>query len=369
MPAYKDEKRGTWYVRFRYTDWTGKRVETTKRGFATKRDAKEYEEAAKREKTAAAGMTFGELYKIYVEDMRPRLRKTTMQGKEAVIEKHILPYFKDTPLEEITPVTIRKWQSEIMKQESYLTKAKFSNRYKQFIQVNFSAILTYGVKYYGMQQNPIKIAGTMGKLEPKEMDYWTPEEFSTFLSYETKPMYRAIFLILYWCGLRRGEVLALNGEDIDEDAKTIRINKSYTRLNGQEDSIDLPKTAKSVRTITAPSAVISAVQEYKQNLYSYDAKKRLFPIFIHGIRERIKKLCAISGVKKIRVHDLRHSHASYLINNNVPIKIVSERLGHESVETTLKVYAHIYKDTESTVLDMIESDALKFCGQNAVKQK
>ena len=367
MPVYKDKKRGTWYCRFRYTDWRGKRIETTKRGFLTKRDAKEYEESAKKKQSAAA-LTFRELYGIYMQDMKNRLKKTTMHSKQAIAEKHLLPYFGDLELDKITPITIRQWQAEILRARTPQGKP-YSAAYMRLLQAYLSGLLSYAVKYYGLPKNPIKIAGSIAKTETKDMMYWTAEEFSQFMSYEQKPMYRAIFLILFWCGLRRGEVLALTGEDIDADRKTIRINKSYSRLKGREDVIALPKTAKSVRTITAPSVVINAVQTYLATLYKYDGKARMFPIYIHGIGEELARVCSISGVKKIRVHDLRHSHASYLINKNVPVKLISQRLGHESVETTLRIYAHIYKDTEDVVSDMIETDSSRFCGQNAVIDK
>lgn len=351
MPAYKDEKRKTWYVRFRYTDWTGKRIETTKRGFATKRDAQRYEEEARREKTAAAGLTYGELYKLYMEDMKPRLKQTSLRVKEDVNRKHIAPYFETMPLDKITPAAIRQWQTKIL-------ALGYAPTYTRMIQNQLSACLNYAVKYYGLARNPAKIAGSIGKMDAGEMDFWTLTEFEQFIAAETKPMYRAAFLLLFWCGLRFGEMLALTGEDVDAKAKTIRINKTLTRLKGK-DVITPPKTEGSIRTISAPSVVFDAIADYTKRRYKIDAKERIFPLGADAYRDRLARLCALSGVKEIRMHDIRHSHASYLINNNVPVKLIAQRLGHSNIETTLKTYAHMYKDTSAAVAELIESDARK----------
>lgn len=363
MPAYKDEKRGTWYVKFRYTDWTGRRVETMKRGFARKTDAKEYEENAKKNKTSN-GLTLGELCAIYMEDMRHRVRATSIKTKLIIYNTHVLPYFESTPLDMITPAVVRKWQTEIIKQN-------LSPTYVKTIQRQFSALVNYAVKYYNLPQNPVKLAGSIGKNDAEKMDFWTVDEFRKFIRYEDSPLYRAAFLVLFWCGLRIGELLALTGNDVDAESHTIRIDKAFTRLRKGDDVISAPKTAGSVRTLTAPSSVIDAILEHEQKLFGYKPTDRLFPVVGQSIRRHMKELCRKAGVKQIRVHGLRHSHASYLINNNVPIKLISQRLGHDNIETTLKVYAHMYKDTAESVTDMMEKDSKKMwsrCGHRQNKK-
>jgi len=361
MPAYKDEKRGTWYVRFRYTDWTGKRVETTKRGFAKKGDAQKYEEAAKREKTAAAGMTFGELYKIYIEDARHRLRESTIYTKEAIIEKHVLKYFESALLENISPANIRQWQTELLKQEIAPTHI-------HYIQAQFSAVMNYGVKYYGLSSNPIKIAGAIGKTKSPVMKYWTIEEFQKYMEAENSPLHRAAIMVLFWAGLRCGEMLALTPADVDTEKKTLRVNKTYHYIGKGREFTTPPKTPGSIRDVAAPSVVFDAINEYRDKLYA--PPDRIFPISSEALRQHFDLITKRAGLQRIRLHDLRHSHASYLINKNVPIKIISSRLGHDNIETTLRTYAHIYKNTEAAVSEMLEEDAKKiFCGQNEVKQK
>ena len=359
MPAYKDEQRGTWYVRFRYTDWTGKRVETTKRGFATKREAKEYEEEAKREKTAAAGMTFGELYKIYIEDARHRLRESTIYTKEAIIDKHVLKYFASALLENVTPANIRQWQTELLKQ-------KIAPTHIHYIQAQFSAVMNYGVKYYGLSSNPIKIAGAIGKTKSPVMNYWTIEEFQKYMEAENSTLHRAAVMVLFWAGLRCGEMLALTAADVDAEKQILHVNKTYHYIKTGKEFTSPPKTPGSIRDVSAPSVVFDAIKEHLARMYGQP--ERIFPISSEALRQHFDLITKRAGLKRIRLHDLRHSHASYLINKNVPIKIISARLGHDNIETTLRTYAHIYKDTEAAVSEMLEEDAKKiFCGQNAVK--
>lgn len=352
MPAYKDAKRGTWFVRFRYTDWTGRRIETTKRGFATKREAKEYEESVKREKESSPEMTIGELLNIYMADMAHRIKASSLQTKRNIYNVHVLPYFGNTPVNTITPAAIRKWQTETLSRG-------LSNTYLKTVQTNLSALFNYAVRYYNLPRNPVSVAGSIGKKLASEMDYWTVDEFNQFIQCEDKPMYRSAYLALFWCGLRCGELMALTGNDIDIEKRTISITKTYTRLTGRKDSITSPKTPGSKRVVSAPSVVIDAIKEYTDRIYDYDKNARIWQIHSKSLRDRMYHIADYAGVKKIRIHDLRHSHASYLINNNVPVKLISQRLGHENVETTLRTYAHMYKDTEESVSDMIESDSKK----------
>lgn len=348
MPVYKDKERGTWYARFRYTDWTGKRKETTKRGFSTKKEAKSYEESVKKEKTVA-DMSFGRLYEEYIADMKHRLKPTTLDTKDKLFTLHILPYFSDIPVENISPTIIRQWQSEIMSKH-------LSPTYLRLLQNQLSAVLNYAVKYYGLVQNPVHLAGPVGKTRAGEMSFWTKEEFWNMMQYEHNLMYRAIFLTLFWCGMRRGELLALTGADVDFDTQIVSITKTYTRIK-KKDYILPPKTHGSIRKIKAPSVVIDAIREYIKHKYGFTPTDRIFTISSNNIGARLHKMARIAGNKDIRVHDLRHSHASYLINNNVPIKIISSRLGHDNVDTTLRVYAHMYQTATDAVEDMIEKDS------------
>ena len=237
MPAYKDQERGTWYCQFYYVDWTGKRKKKKKRGFARKKDAEAYEEEFLKKGSRTCSMTFGSMVELYMDDMRPRLRETTMRSKEYLINLKILPYFQDLQVNDITPAHVRKWQSELLSKN-------YSPTYIKTIYNQLSAIFNYAVRYYGLRENPARVAGSIGKKKAKEMHFWTLEQFNQFIECVPKFPARVGFSVLFWTGLRIGELLALTPADFDFEKQTVTISKSYQRIKGR-DVITDPKTPKS----------------------------------------------------------------------------------------------------------------------------
>ena len=115
MPVYKDDKRGTWYCKIRYTDWQGNRKETTRRGFATKREAKEYEAEYLNKMAGSADMTLQSLFDIYIEDRQHKIKESSLIGITTSMNRHVLPSLGKMPLSKITPNIIRKWQNQLEK--------------------------------------------------------------------------------------------------------------------------------------------------------------------------------------------------------------------------------------------------------------
>lgn len=353
MPTYKDEKRGTWYCKFYYQDWTGKRKQKKKEGFKTQREAKEFEREFIRKSKADCSMLFSSLIELYFEDCQSRLKPTTLDNKKYIINLKILPYFKDMPLNTIDATTVRKWQNELI---SYRDENgnPYSQTYLKTVNNQLSAIMNYARKYYKLPENPVVICGSMGKSNAESMKFWTLEEFKQFIpAIEDKLLSKVMFELLFWTGMRSGELLALTLNDFDFEEKTVRINKNYTRLNG-EDLILTPKTPKSKRTITLPDFICDMVQDYVTHLYDYKPKERLFPVTKSYLDHEMRRGCQKSGVKKIRVHDIRHSHASLLIEQGFPPLLISERLGHEKIQTTLQTYSHLYPNKHNLVADKLQ---------------
>lgn len=347
MPVYKDEKRGTWYCCFYYTDWQGNRQRKLKRGFSKQRDAKEFERDFMDKLQGTPQMTFKSLVELYISDMENRLRKSTMENKKHMIETKLLPYFGNMNLGSIKPTTVRQWQNTLMGEG-------YADTYLKAINNQLCAILNYAVKYYGLRENPCHKAGSMGKKHAQEMNFWTRQEFSRFISaLESNPQVHAAFQVLYWCGIREGELLALTQADIDLKEKTISINKSYQRI-GKEDIVTPPKTPKSNRVVTMPSFIRDELEKYLNMLYNQKATARIFPLTKHALYKAMVRGCKISGVKKIRVHDLRHSHASLLVELGYSPLLIAERLGHENVETTLNTYSHLYPNKQSELADSLD---------------
>ncbi len=346
MPAYKDELRNSWYCSFYYQDWTGKRKLKKKRGFSTRREALAWERSFLEMRHGDLNMTFGDFWEVYRRDMMVRLRESTMATKVYIVELKLLPYFKDKPLSEIKATDIREWQNRLMQQG-------YTETYLKTIHNQLSAIFNYAVKYYELGSNPCTKAGSIGKPKADEMQYWTRAEFERFLQgvKDNQQSYVA-FLVMFWTGMRLGELLALNYRCIDFENNTIAIKQTYQRLNGK-DVLTPPKTPKSIRTITIPKFLSDVLKDYVSRLYGFFETDRIFNISKHFLEREMRRGCVSTGVKKIRIHDLRHSHASFLIEIGTPILEIRDRLGHERVETTLGCYAHLYPDKQKELAEKL----------------
>lgn len=349
MKAEKDKKTGKWLIQYRYTDWQGKRRKSTKRGFATKREAEEWLRNFLITQKADFDMKFADFWKMYCADMETRLREHTMRTKKYIVELKILPYFGNKRVNDITAADIRQWQNELI-------KMGYSPTYLKTINNQLSAIFNYAVRYYDLKSNPCVKAGSMGKSKAEEMDFWTGEEFRKFIdSVMNKRLSYMAFMTLYWTGMRMGELLALNPKDIDLEKRTISITKSYQRL-GKKDVITPPKTPKSKRVITIPEFLAADIKDYMDSLYDLQEDDRLFPITKYYLEHEMQRGIKESGVKRIRVHDLRHSHASMLIELGFSPLEIANRLGHEKVETTLNTYAHLYPNKQTKLAERLDSE-------------
>lgn len=345
MPAYKDEERGTWYASFYYTDWMGNRKLKKKRGFKTQREAKEFEREFLNKEERDCDITFEFLVEEYFKDLSTRLKKTTIAIKRDIFNTKILPYMKNLKISQITPTTVRLWQNEIL-------KGGYAPTYQKTIHNQLSAILNYAVKYYNMPNNPCRITGSIGKKNADNMKIWTLDDYKKFIALEKKPAAFVAFEILFWCGLREGELLALTPADITEDKK-IHITKTFVRVDGEE-LVTPPKTPKSIRDVPIPDFLYNEIQDYISKLYGIQPQDKLFYFTKGFIGKEIKRLHEKAGVERIRTHDLRHSHASLLIDMGYSIFLISERLGHENVETTMNTYGHLYPNKHQEMVDGLE---------------
>ena len=358
MAIIKNEVTNTWEVRTRYLDWTGAKKQKTKRGFTRKADAIEWEQNFQLKSVQDIDMTFGDFVDIYIEDLQPRLRENTWKTKEAIINKKILPYFKDKKLSKISAPDVVAWQNEIMNQTD-LSGEHYSKTYLKTIHNQLSAILNYAVNMYGLNANVARKVGNMGKEVPKEMNFWTREEYEKFAEAiaDKEESYMA-FEILYLCGIRLVELLALTPEDFNLKDSTLRINKSYQRLGGK-DVITDPKTPKSNRTIYMPEFLKAEVKSYLSHLYKIEPNERIFLISKSFLHHEMDRGVKASGVKRIRVHDLRHSHVSLLINMGFSALAIGERVGHEAPEITYR-YAHLFPTVQTDMADQLNRERLGF---------
>ena len=350
MPAYKDEKTGKWFAKFYYTNWQGIKKQKWKRGFATKKEALGFERNFLEKQSANPDMTFQNLYEIYMEDMAARLKQSTLLTKKAVLQTHILPFFGSKPINEIKASDVRRWQAKLMSSPN-----NYSQTYLKKINTELNSIINYAKRFYDLNTNPCGKAGTIGKAKAEEMDYWTYDEYIAFREgVKDKSLSYICFEVLYWTGMREGELLALSPADIDLDNKTISINRTYQRIEGK-DVFTSPKTRKSKRKIPIPDFLCQELSDYILSRYMLDADERLFPVTKSYLSHEMIRGCKNTGVKKIRIHDIRHSHASLLINQGCDALMLADRLGHEKVSTTLNTYSHLFPHKQQELVHSLES--------------
>lgn len=350
MPAYKDEKTGKWFAKFYYTNWQGIKKQKWKRGFTTKKEALGFERDFLEKQSANPDMTFQNLYEIYMEDMAARLKQSTLLTKKTVLQTHILPFFGSKPINEIKASDVRRWQAKLMSSPN-----NYSQTYLKKINTELNSIINYAKRFYDLNTNPCGKAGTIGKAKAEEMDYWTYDEYIAFREgVKDKPLSYICFEVLYWTGMREGELLALSPADIDLDNKLISINRTYQRIGGKN-VFTSPKTRKSKRKIPIPDFLCQELSDYIQSRYMLDADERLFPVTKSYLSHEMIRGCKNTGIKKIRIHDIRHSHASLLINQGCDALMLADRLGHEKVSTTLNTYSHLFPHKQQELVHSLES--------------
>ncbi|MEG2686898.1 MAG: site-specific integrase [Christensenellaceae bacterium] len=352
MPAYKDDAKGTWFAAFYFKDWQGKQTKKMKRGFATKKDALAWEREFLQQKTADLDMSFAAFVQIYTADLQSRLKQNTWLTKESILEQKLLPFFKDKKMSEIKPADVIAWQNAMIAVRDKNGKP-YSPTYLKTLHNQLSAVFNHAVRFYELKANPAQKAGNMGKERTQEMLFWTKDEYLKFAdSMMDKPISFYAFEVLYWCGIRLGELLALTSEDFDFEKGVLRINKSYQRIKGN-DVITEPKTPKSNRTIKISEFLCTEIKEYIQSIYDIQPTDRLFAITKSYLHHEMDRGSKEQGIKRIRIHDLRHSHVSLLIEMGFSAVAIADRVGHESIDITYR-YAHLFPSKQAEIADKLE---------------
>ena len=347
MSVYKDEQRNTWYVSARYQNWTGERKQKLKRGFQTKREAQAWEREFLMKQSASMEMSFATFVDVYFSDKSNRLKERSVKNKRYMIESKILPFFSNKPMNMIKPSDIIQWQNELLSQ-------KYAPTYLRMLQNQVIAIFNHAERLYGLNDNPCKKVSKIGRSNANELDFWTIEEYRKFREIlQEDILYRLLFDVLFWTGCRIGEALALQLQDIDFNNMLISINKTYYRYDGK-DVITKPKTESSVRSVSMPENLAQSLKEYISLLYGgLEPGDRLFQITAKAVQKKIVKGAENAGVKRIRVHDLRHSHVALLIEQGISPLAIAERVGHDSINTTMNVYGHLYPNKQKEIASIL----------------
>jgi len=230
-----------------------------------------------------------------------------MENKRNIIESKLMPYFSRLKTCDIDTIKIRKWQNELISFRDETGKP-YSQTYLKTVNNQMSAIMNYAMKHYGLASNPCRAAGSIGKSHADEMKFWTQEQYEIFFRNIQKSALRLAFDILFYSGIRSGELLALTPADILPDRK-LSITKNFAKVKGQ-DLFLVPKTPRSKRTISIPEFLYDDIHEYVSKLCGIQQNDRIFYFTKSALEKEIKRVAQKVGLPEIRVHDLRHSHVS-----------------------------------------------------------
>lgn len=356
MAIYKDIKRNTWYFRIYVRNSDGTRSQKTRSGYRTKSACiqaqsnflLEYNENDKND------ITFKELYKNYIKWKEQNLKYQSYRTIKNKFDKHILPFFENYKINNIKVNDYIKWKEYIInKNLKYKTNCSL-----HLCMVN---ILNFAYDFYDLKEN---IAHKVGNFKNNDyiegnIDFWTFDEFNRFINCVNEKLYYVLFNVLFFTGMRLGEALALNWNDISD--KKIKISKTLIRKSVNTPYFNTPKTKNSFRTILLDNKTYNCLMELKKDYESIvDFNKKWFvfgglkPLSTTTIERKKNQYCKIANVKQIRLHDFRHSHATFLISNKIPITVVSKRLGHKDSSLTLKVYSHFIVQDEIKAISLLE---------------
>lgn len=344
----RQEKNGTWTAQFRYEDIYGRSKHKCKRGFATEAEADRFEKIFKGRTANVAEMRFCDFLDFYEDDVAPMIRENTWRTKENMINAKILPFFGTMIMKDITTLDTIRWQNELLEYKDKNGKP-YSDTYLRTINGQAVAIFNHANRFYNLEPNPFKNTPRIGSKTTHEIKVWSKDEYLRFSDTLVSNLNLFVaFELLYWCGLRVGELLALTPADFNFQTKMLSVSKSYQRINSQ-DVITAPKTENGIRQIALPDFICDEVKDLIYVKYQFDIDERIFKsISKHVLAKKISEGAQATGVSRIRVHDLRHSHVSLLIDMGYSVVAIAERMGHENADITLH-YGHMMPNTEAKI--------------------
>lgn len=344
--ATKKEKNGLWTATITYSI-NGKIYHTDKRGFESKRDAQKYEILFRETNTRESMIKFGKVVERFMTEKKTNRKVSTTDE----ISRIHLKYFSFLDSRDIRKMRLADFQEV----KNKLVKVKLSATYKNKILSVLKSVSKFMSIHFEMTDYARNVTRFSNNDIVEHMSIWTPEEFDLFESYVLRDIYKDYFRVLFMTGVRAGEGRALYKTDLKN--KYLSINKS---IRHAKDGVTSPKNRYSVRVIALDNKTNEILLRYcsRTGKFMFGNVQPLAESSVGRVFQTAIKQAQIEHPSfcRIRLHDLRHSHASYLINRGANIVAVSKRLGHSSVEVTLRVYTHLMKENEIRLVAILNDD-------------
>ncbi len=379
MPIYKmkgsKDGKGKYRVRINYQDALGKyrQIDRVVYGSAEAKEAERELLFQVKNEIPAQRMSVKGLYDEYVKVKANELRETSLQKTMTILATHVLPNLGQVSLSKLTLPVLQNWKLYMEDKKVVLKSGNerpLGLRTKQNAYSELRALLNYAVKMEYLPKNPLSKIGNFkdpGALQEK-MNYYTADEYKTFISKarecaENSPTntdwdFYVFFSLAFYTGMRKGEIHALKWSDID--GEYIHVSRSIAQKLKGDDRETPPKNKSSIRTLQMPKPLIDILQQHKaryKQLQGFSDDFRVCggtrPLRDTSIQNANKKYAALAGLKTIRIHDFRHSHASLLANDGINIQEIARRLGHSKIEITWNTYSHLYPREEERAVNIL----------------
>lgn len=358
----KKAQDGTYYFRasLGFHPETGKRIQKRESGFKTKKDARAaYAKLVLERPEEIAIQQSNMKFKTYFEEYylpwyKTTVRQATYENRLGSLRKHFA-FFFNIKLSNIKPLHIQKWQVNL--------SGEYSAHYVRLLQGMLSLAFDRAIILGLMKDNPSRMVGHVKSTKTK-IEFWTKEEFEKVISFIYIDDFFQHFLfvslwLLFMTGMRRGEAAALLWNDIDFETGLLNIDKSLVYKSMDDYRFTDPKTKASVRKIYLDPTTLDILAKWKErqlNLLTTDfvLSYNAAPLNKHAVGNAITRYAKMADVPRIRIHGLRHSHASLLISMGENPLIIKDRLGHEDIQTTLGTYGHLYPNSNYEVAKKLD---------------
>lgn len=293
---------------------------------------------------------FSDLYTEYLLAQNNQIKDSSIYEKQKFYRNYYKAEFGSMRISDLTKSRLIEWQDKIWATKNPRTGNFYSHKYLTSIRSYLYTFLSWVEYKYDIPNQLLKVRKPKPRISKTPMKFWKAEEFAKFISVVDNPTYKAMFTMLFYTGRRRGEVIALDNNDVETDR--ICFDKTYTRKTTDGTPYKITTTKNEKRDYTL------ICEPLQTALRSYEPQKPFYfggsaPIHENTLSHAFNKYIAIAGVKKIRMHDLRHSFVSMCIHLNASVYAVADLIG-DTPEQVLKTYGHLYEEDKQKIISQIK---------------